>query len=256
MQEQAFGPYRPVFYEGGTIMKNIASLRLIDACLFAGMLLTMNDALSGEIRSKTRDLIVEVFSDLPEQAHTPGNSCFLYSDGDGSTYLYVEQQKGARLSVFDVTDPSKIKLASSISLNGPGVFDFVRPLGSRAELVRFREDRGVAVLDLQKAKKPSMRMIESLFESGTTEPLGETAFLMANEPYNPIIRAVPRDYQVIDISAPSDPVVLATVKQVKHKVVNGNTGTTFLLGSEGLTVIRRTSVENDYKVHLMQQSSN
>jgi len=84
----------------------------------------------------------------------------------------------------------------------------------------------------------------------------ETAFLMVNEPYNPFVRAVPRDYQVIDISVPSDPLVLATVKQVKHKVVNSTTGTTFLLGSEGLTVIRRTSVENDYKVHLMQQSSN
>jgi hypothetical protein len=75
-------------------------------------------------------------------------------DGDGSAYLYIEQQRGAQLSVFDVTDPSKIKLASSISLNVPGAFDFVRPLGGRAELVRFRENRGVAVLDLQKAKKP------------------------------------------------------------------------------------------------------
>ncbi len=75
-------------------------------------------------------------------------------------------------------------------------------------------------------------------------------------PTTPLFARFARDYQVIDISAPSDPVVLATVKQVKHKVVNGNTGTTFLLGSEGLTVIRRTSVENDYKVHLMQQSSN
>jgi LVIVD repeat len=237
-------------------MKTVAALRLIEACLFAGMLLTMDSSLSGEIQSKSRDLIVEGPSDLPEQARTPGNSCFLYSDGGGSTYLYVEQQQGARLSIFDVTDPSKIKLASSISLNVPGAFDFVRPLGARAELVRFRENRGVAILELQKAKKPSMRMIASLFEPGSSEPLGETAFLIVNEPYNPFVRAVPRDYQVIDISAPSDPLLLATVKQVKHKVVNSDTGTTFLLGSEGLTVIRRTSVENDYKVHLMQQASN
>jgi hypothetical protein len=237
-------------------MKTIASLRLIESCLLAGMLLTMNSALSAEVQSKSRDLIVEGPSDLPEQARTPGNSCFLYADGGGSTYLYVEQQQGARLSVFDVTNPSKIKLVSSISLNVSGVFDFVRPLGGRAELVRFRENRGVAVLELHKAKKPSMRMIANLFEPGSTEPLGESAFLMVNEPYNPFVRAVARDYQVIDISAPSDPVLLATVKQVKHKVVNGDTGTTFLLGSEGLTVIRRTSVENEYKVHLMQQASN
>ena len=216
----------------------------------------MNDALLGETQSKSRDLIVEGPSNLPEQAHAPGNSCFLYFDGNGSAYLYVEQQQGTRLSVFDVTDPSEIRLTSSIPLSVPGTFDFVRPLDGRAELVRFRDNLGVGILDLQKAKKPSIRMIESLFEPGSTEPLGEKAFLMINEPYNRFVRAVPRDYQVIDISAPSDPVVLATVKQVKHKVVNRNTGTTFLLGGEGLTVIRRTSVESDYKVHLMQQSSN
>jgi len=38
-------------------------------------------------------------------------------------------------------------------------------------------------------------------------------------------------------------------------VVKDDTGTTFLLGSEGLTVVRRTSVENDYKTHLMQMSN-
>jgi len=52
------------------------------------------------------------------------------------------------------------------------------------------------------------------------------------------------------------------VSNVNHHIsnsaknVNADTGTTFLLGSEGLTVVRRTSVENDYKIHLMQQSSN
>jgi hypothetical protein len=51
--------------------------------------------------------------DLPEQAQMPGNSFFLYSDSAGSTYLYVEQQQGARLTAFDVTDPSKIKVVVS-----------------------------------------------------------------------------------------------------------------------------------------------
>jgi hypothetical protein len=61
---------------------------------------------------------------------------------------------------------------------------------------------------------------------------------------------------VIDISSPSDPLPLTTVKEIKHQVENGDTGTTFLLGSDGLTVVRRLSVENDYKVHLMQLSNN
>jgi hypothetical protein len=137
----------------------------------------------------------------------------------------------------------------------PGTFDFVRPMGGRAELIRFRDGKGVAVLDLHTAKKPTVKIVSGLSESGSTEPLGEQAFMMINEPYN-YTRAVPRDYQVIDISSPSDPHLLTTVKEVKHRVVNGDTGTTFLLGSAGLTVIRRLSVENDYKVHLMQLSNN
>jgi hypothetical protein len=88
-----------------------------------------------------------------------------------------------------------------------------------------------------------------------TQPLGESGFLAVNQPYE-YVRAIPRDLTVIDTSAPSDPKVLATVRQVKHQVVNDDTGTTFLLGSDGLTVVRRLSIEADYKVHQMQMQGN
>lgn len=217
-----------------------------------GLLMTL--PLQAEIRSKSKELIVLQSHDLPELAQTPGNSFFLYQDNEAETYLYVEQQQGARLSVFDVTDPAKIKMISSTALTVPGVFDFVRPLDGHAEMIRFRDNKGVAVLDLRKPKAPTFKMIDALNEPGRTESLGETGFLMVNEPYD-YVRSTPRDYQVVDISVPSDPVLLVTVKQVKHKVVNSDTGTTFLLGSDGLTVVRRTSVENDYKTHLMQQTN-
>jgi hypothetical protein len=207
-----------------------------------------------EIHSRTNELIVVQPKDLPEQAQMPGNSFFLYSDGAGFTYLYVEQQQGAQLTVFDVTNPSKIKFVASSPVNGPGAFDFVRPLDGHGELVRFRDDKTVAVLDLHKVKSPSLRIINALSEGGATEALGESGLLMVNEPYN-YVRATPRDYQVIDISSPSQPTLLATIAQVKHTVVNNDAGTTFLLGSEGLTVIRRTSVENDYRIHQMQMQN-
>jgi hypothetical protein len=207
-----------------------------------------------EVRSKSNEIVVLQPKDLPEAAQTPGNSAFLYSDNDGCTYLYIEQQQGARLTTFDVTDPSKIKVVSSTALASPGAFDFVRLLGGRAELIRYRDGKGVAVLLLHAAKKPTVKVIPGLSESGSTEALGERA-LMINEPYN-YVRAVPRDYQVMDISSPSDPLLLATVKEVKHQVVNGDTGTTFLLGSEGLTVVRRLNVENDYKINQLHLSSN
>jgi hypothetical protein len=100
-----------------------------------------------------------------------------------------------------------------------------------------------------------VKVISGVSESGSTQALGERAFLMIDEPYN-YVRAVPRDYHVMDISSPSDPRLLTTVKEVKHQVVNGDTGTTYLLGSEGLTVIRRVNVANDYKINLLQKSFN
>jgi hypothetical protein len=236
-------------------MKAISSKRAATFAMSALLALISVSAVHAEVRSKSNDIIVLQPTDLPEQAQTPGNSFFLYSDNDGSTYLYIEQQQGARLTTFNVTDPSKIKFVSSTMLTSPAPFDFVRPVGGRAELIRFRDGKGVAVLDLHTAKKPTVKIISGLSESGSTEPLGEQAFMLISEPYN-YIRAIPRDYQVIDISSPSDPLLVTTVKEVKHRVVNGDTGTTFLLGSGGLTVIRRLSVENDYKTHLMQLSSN
>jgi hypothetical protein len=140
-------------------------------------------------------------------------------------------------------------------LTSPGPFDFVRPVGGRAELIRFRDGKGVAVLDLHNPQKPTVKNIAGLSDSGSTQPLGEQAFLMIDEPYN-YIRAVPRDYQVIDISSPSDPHLLTTVKAVKDQVVDQDTGTTFLLGSQGLTVIRRLNVENDYKNNQLRSTYN
>jgi hypothetical protein len=236
-------------------MKAISSKRAVTFAMSALLALISTSAVQAEVRSKSNDIIVLQPTDLPEQAQTPGNSFFLYSDNDGSTYLYIEQQQGARLTTFNVTDPSKIKFVSTIMLTSPGAFDFVRPVGGRAELIRFRDGKGVAVLDLHTAKKPVVKIVSGLSQSGSTEPLGEQAFMMIDEPYN-YTRAVPRDYQVIDISSPSEPLLVTTVKEVKHRVVNGDTGTTFLLGKDGLTVIRRLSVENDYKTHLMQLSSN
>ena len=60
---------------------------------------------------------------------------------------------------------------------------------------------------------------------------------------------------MIDVSG-SIPTQLATVNDVKHRVTNDYTGTTFLLGRDGLTVVRRLSVENDYKEQLLQTQGN
>ncbi|WP_263367343.1 LVIVD repeat-containing protein [Edaphobacter bradus] len=211
---------------------------------------------NAEVHSRSKEIVVMDSRDLPEEAELPGNSFFLHSDNAGSTYLYVEQQQGARLSVFDVSDPGRIKLVSTTKLATPGAFDFRRPLDGSAELVRFRDGQNVGVLDLRKPRKPSLRVVTALADSGSMQSLGESGLLAVSNQRYSYARAVPRDYQVIDLSTPSDPTLLTTVKQVRHQLVNAETGTTFLLGRDGLTVVRRVNVENEYKSHLMQMQVN
>ena len=207
-----------------------------------------------EIHSRSKQLVVMEAPDLPEQAQTPGNSLFLHSNNAGSTYLYIEQQRGARLSVFDVTDPARIKLVVSTPLAAEGAFDFVRPIGDHAELVRFRDSQKEAVLDLRKAKSPAFRMISTVTDLASAETLGQSALLVTSQSHH-YTPAVARDYRVIDIAAPV-PTQLAIVKDVKHRATNDETGTTFLLGSDGLTVVRRLPVEEEYKMNQMQMERN
>ena len=236
-----------------TITRKVIRFTSFAVAAVAGLLMTVPG--NAEVRSRSKEIIVIQPRDLPEQAQVRGNALFLYSDDAGSTYLYVEQQRGSSLAVFDVTDPGRIKLVSSTSLQGAGTFDFVQPLDGSGELIRYREHKGFAVLDLHKASSPTLHNLGSLAVSGEPESLGATGLLMVSGPYS-AMRTTARDYEVIDTSSPTEPVLLTTVAQVTHKVVNRETGTTFLLGADGLTVIRRISVERDYKTHLMMMNSN
>jgi hypothetical protein len=219
-----------------------------------GFLLTV--PVQAEIKSHSENLIVEQPADLPEMARTPGQALFLYQAGDGETYLYVEQQNGTRLAIFDVTDPEKIKAAVSAPVNAPGAFDFVRYLNDRVELVRFRDSGQLAELDLREPKSPTLKITNAVSEPAHTESLGQTGLVMINAHYHYVGGAVAHDYRVADVSTPAHPIPLATIKQVKHKVVNEETGTTYLLGSDGLTVVRRPRVEEDYKIEKIYEEWN
>lgn len=232
------------------------SPRFVGSWLVAALAFSLPATLPGEIHSRSNEISVEQSSDLPEQARVPGDACLLYQDTAGRTYLYIEQQHGAQLVAFDVTDPARIRLASSTPLTVSGAFDFVRPASNHAELIRFRDHSGTAVLNLQKPKSPALSIINSASQPGSAEALTETVFLMENQATPQPSVVVPHDFHVIDISAPSGPVILATIRQVTQTVVNNDTGTTFLLGSDGLTVIRHTRTERDHRLMLAQQASN
>jgi hypothetical protein len=99
-------------------------------------------------------------TELPVLARQSGEAMLLHDTIDGRTLLYVEQQQGARLAVFDVTDPAHIKGRNSVQLASPGPFDFVSPLGDQAELVRFRQSHEDAVLSFPRVKDPSLKALQ------------------------------------------------------------------------------------------------
>jgi hypothetical protein len=234
-------------------MKNIIRSAMT-VCLAAATLVLPASSVLAEIHSKSNELVVMEARDLPEQAQAKGNSLLLHSDNAGRTYLYVEQLQGARLSVFDVTDPAHIKLTVATSLPERGAFDFIRPLGENAELVYYRNGQRTGVLDLRQAKKPVLRALSITTDLDAAEPFGGSVLLASNESYK-YIPAVAHDFQLIDVSA-ANPTPLITLKDVKHRVTNENTGTTFFLDSDGLTVVRRIGVETDYKIHQIQMQGN
>ena len=236
-------------------MKTKMTIGFANSAILAVTGLLLSQPLQAEVKSRSGNQIVEEPSDLPEMAKTPGQALFLYQAGDGATYLYVEQHDGERLAVYDVTDPAKIKGVASVPVKASGTFEFVRYLNDRTELVRFRDSRQAAVLDLSNPKSPTLKNVDDLNQPGQTETLGQTALVMINGHYR-YVGSVPHDYRLMDVSNPEHPVPLATIKQVRHKLVDEETGATYLLGSDGLTVVRRPRVEEDHKIEKIHEEWN
>jgi hypothetical protein len=200
-----------------------------------------------EVVSHSKNIVVELPASLPELARRHGIAEQVYSESsDGSCYLYIEQHQGERLLVLNVTDPARVKQVNAVPLAVPGPFDFVRILGGSAYLIRFRNNLGMAVLDLRKPKTPVLKIAGALEYPGQTESIGNSAFLMVSD-HQMNAPGIPRDYQVVDTSNPEDTSLLFTVKQVNCEIARDETGTTFLLGSDGLTIIRRPRAEERYK---------
>jgi hypothetical protein len=172
-------------------------------------------------------------TDLPELARQSGDAMLLHETSDGRTLLYIEQNRGARLATFDVTDPVHIKGEGSVQLDATVPFDFVSPLGKQAELIRFRQGHEDAVLDLRKERVPNLEAVQGLTLQAPITHLGNDGFTVASQvPQMPSANAQ-------DLSR------VFNVKQVREEVTNAGTGTTFLLTENGLFIIRRLAVEWD-----------
>lgn len=188
------------------------------------------------IQAKASDTIVLVPpKDLPEMSRRSGEAMLLHESIDGRTLLYVEQIQGSGLATFDVTDPSHIKAEGTVELHA-GPFDFVSPLGDRAELIRFRQGHEEAVLDLHKETLPTLKSLHT--SQDTVKPLGNHADSVTSQ-----ATELDRDYQVIGTGNFRDLNRVFEVKQVRAEMTNAATGTTFLLTENGLYLVRRPNVE-------------
>jgi hypothetical protein len=205
-------------------------------------------------KHRSTTLVLESPSQLPESAQKDGEALYLHNASDGRMILYIEGIGGKNLSILDVTDPAKIRSIGQVDISGTAPFDFVQDVNDSAILIHYRNESGFATLNVHKVDRPVITPLPALELSRTMEVIDNTGLLVfaTNTESQPV--AAPRDYEVVDTTDPSHPVLVGTVSSVKQTVSNQNTGTQFLLSHEGITVVRRPQVEQDY--YTTQQSMN
>lgn len=208
----------------------------------------------GEIASAGHDVVVEMPARLPAAAREPGVALYLHrKNSDGSVYLYVEQANGARLAVFDVTEIEHIKSLGNITLPFNEPFRFAEPAGADAVLLRVQSGKAVAMLDLRKPQKPVLSALPATLQLNRMENLGSDVYMAkASAPMASAVSSTPEDYRIYDMSDARKPVLLATAHQVVDSLKRPETGTLFLLGADGLTVVRHPRDEDQFANWLRQ----
>jgi hypothetical protein len=196
----------------------------------AAAITSVGISMTSAVFAHSADTILVAPSNLPELARQSGEAMLLGDTVDGRTLLYIEQNQGSQLAIFDVSDPAHVKSDASVTLDVPGPFDFVGSAGNQAEIVRFRLDQGEALLDLHNGKKSKLKKIDVAYPQVSTIKLS-TDEITATNAATSLIRAI-------------DP------KQVRGETSNADTGTTFLLTEKGLYLIRRPALENAQPVSL------
>ena len=201
----------------------------------------------------SKSIVVESPAGLPELAQRSSEAMYLHQTEDGRTVLYLEQDQGQTLAILDVTNPAAIRALTQVSVGARSPYDFVQNMGDTAVLIHYRNHSGYALINFKKFKHPVLMEAPQLPHLADTEALGHNALLLTSQgPRN----ADPRSQEVVDISDPSKPVVLAAVESVQQRLDRSDTGTLFLLSNAGVTVIRRLDVEEDYKIALNQMNGN
>src|SRR5208283_2873063 len=159
---------------------------------------------------------------------------------------YLEQDQGRTLAILDVTDLGTIRALAQVSIAAPAPYDFVGTFRDSTVLIHYRDHSGFAVINFKRYKQPVLAEAPQLQHPAHAEALGDDGLLLASTARSSA-QVEDAQYEVIDVSNPSKPAVLTTVEGVQQRLERRETGTVFLSGNPGLTVIRRPEVEEQYK---------
>jgi hypothetical protein len=202
------------------------------------------------VRSKA--IVVESPSDLPQLAQGRGEAMYLHRTGGTQAILYIERDQGRTLAFLDVTDPANIKAVGQVSLNAPSAYDFVQDLAESAVLIHYRNHSGFAVISFKNYRQPVLKSEPEYLHPASVEPEGSSGLLLISGKGASAPAREP-EYEVLNISNPSSPTPLATIPGVIQRLDRPSTGTVFLLNDQGLTVVRCLGAEQEHKTEQWQK---
>lgn len=205
-------------------------------------------AVNAQAEMRSKAIIVEFPSDLPELAQSPGEAMYLHHTSAGQVILYLEQHQGKKLAFLDVTDPTNIKAVGQVSIDAPFTYDFVQDLSESAVLIRYRNHSGFAVISFKDYKQPVLKSEPAYLHPGAVQHDVSGALLIVSKASSGSAPArEPGDVDVVNISNPTSPTPLATVSNVVGRLDRPSTGTVFLLNDQGLTVVRCLAAEQAHQ---------
>jgi hypothetical protein len=186
-------------------------------------------------------------SDLPGDMQTFGDDMYL-DEGNGKTYLYVEQDGGKRLVVLDVTNPDKILDLATIPTPDAEPYDFVGPYGDGSVLVRYdRTVNGRSIWRRLKVNTPRRSPVFVTWRKDCgviLDPLNNQAINVSS--FSLQDHRLTDSVEVTDAST-SEPRLLGTIPGVQKTLTDPKRGDTFFLARNGVWILRDLSVERMYE---------
>jgi hypothetical protein len=222
--------------------------KILVAAIFVAVVSHQAEAV---VRSKA--IVVESPSDLPELAQGRGEAMYLHRTAEGRAILYIEREQGRTLAVLDVSDPATIKGVGQVSLDAPAPYDFVQDLAESAVLIHYRNHSGFAVIGFKDYKQPVLKSEPAYLHPASAQPDGSSGLLLVSRSGASAPPTREPEYEVLNISNPSNPTPLATIQGVIQRLDRPSTGTVFLLNDQGLTVVRCLGAEQEHKTEQWQK---